>query len=263
MNVMNSIKMTIVICLLMISTKTFATETEFGGIGSFLKKDGSKAYALKVFPNTPAAKAGLQDCTQILEINGQNVKKMTFDEMVSIIRGEIGTSVVLLIKDGKEKKEITIIRDKITPPQIKDEKFLIHWKQIAPEGFISMGYLNNSRKYSARLQNEIEIRNYWEQRKEYFKNGYNACLTYPKSDQSACLINLVNREIQKTENQRQVELQQQAIQQQARQNFINTMNQIQTNTNLNNINNSLQMQNMHLQNTNMQLFNINNSINRW
>jgi Na+-translocating ferredoxin:NAD+ oxidoreductase RnfG subunit len=57
--------------------------------------------------------------------------------------------------------------------------------------------------------------------------------------------------------------QQQAIQQQARQNFINTMNQIQTNTNLNNINNSLQMQNMHLQNTNMQLFNINNSINRW
>ena len=98
--------------------------------------------------------------------------------------------------------------------------------------------------------------NYWEKRKETFKIGYNACLSYPEKDQSSCLMNLVNREIQKTENQKQIELQQQALQQQARQNFVNTMNQIQTNNNLNNINNTLQQQNM-------RLYNINHSINHW
>lgn len=252
-----------VICLLIISTKSFATETEYGGIGCVFKKDGSKTYIIKVFPNTPAAKAMIQDSTQILEINGQTSKKLSIPEISNLVRGEIGTTVNLLVKEGKEKKEIIVERGKVSLPQIKDEKFLLHWKQVAPENYTSMGYFNNSRKYSASLQNEIEYFNYWENRKDAFKTGYDACLTYPQNDQSACLINLVNREIQKTENQRQAELQQQAIRQQARQNFINSMNQIQTNTNLNNINNSLQQQNMHLQNTNMQLFNINNSLNRW
>ena len=258
MNIMkNSIKIILVICILLISTRTFADETEYGGIGSIIKKDGSKAYVLKVFENSPAAKVGLQDCTQLLKVNGQNVKKMTADEIVNEVRGEVGTSVVLLIKEVKEKKENTIIRDKIAPlPQIKDEKFLIHWQQVAPKGFVSLGYIKNSHKYSVNLQNEIKYRNYWEQRKDLFKNGYDACFTYPKKDQSFCLMNLVNREIQRTESQRQAELQQQAIQQQALQGIVNTMNQIQTNTNLDNINNSLQQQNMHLQN-------INNSLNRW
>ena len=80
-------------------------------------------------------------------------------------------------------------------------------------------------------------------RKIGFKKGYDACMTYPKMDQSACLINLVNREIAKTDSDRQAEIQEQIAKQQATQNFINTMNQIQTNTNLNNINNLNNLEN--------------------
>ena len=113
------------------------------------------------------------------------------------------------------------------------------------------------------MQNKINVNNYWANREDVFKNGYNACLTYPKNEQNACLMNLVNREIAKTDKDRQIEIQEQMARQQATQNFVNTMNQIQTNNNLNSINNSLQQQNFQLQNTNMHLYNINNTLRGW
>lgn len=236
MNILkNSLKGLLIFCLLIFSVKSFATETELGGIGAQIKKDGKKVFIIKVLPNSPAEKALLKDCTQILKVEDQNVKKLSSEEITNIIRGEIGTPVKLLIKDGNEKKEITVIRGKVNIPQIKDEKFLLHWKQVAPENYQSLGYLNNSSKYSFNLQREIKYINYWERRKDLFKTGYDACLTYPKNDQSACLINLVDREVQRTESQRQAELQRQAIQQ----------------------------QNMYMRDTNMQLLRLNNSLNRW
>ena len=52
-------------------------------------------------------------------------------------------------------------------------------------------------------------------------------------------MNLTNREINKTSQDRQIELQENMIRQQAIQNSINNFNQSQMNTNLQNINNNL------------------------
>jgi len=97
---------------------------------------------------------------------------------------------------------------------------------------------------------------YWFDRKKIFTKGYNACLSYPKNEQNSCLINLVNREIAQTEHDRQAELQEAMIQQQARQNYINDLNQRSINNSLQDINNSIR-------NTNYNLNNINNSLRRW
>ena len=52
-------------------------------------------------------------------------------------------------------------------------------------------------------------------------------------------MNLTNREINKTAQDRQIELQENMIRQQAIQNSINNFNQSQMNTSLQNINNNL------------------------
>ena len=96
--------------------------------------------------------------------------------------------------------------------------------------------VNMSKKW---FNETVPIINYWIARKEKFRSGYNACMTYPESEQNACLMNLTNREINKTAQDRQIELQENMIRQQAFQNSINNFNQSQMNTNLQNINNNL------------------------
>ena len=43
-------------------------------------------------------------------MDGQSVKGKTYREVVSMIRGEVGTSVTLLVKTFSDVKEVKIIR---------------------------------------------------------------------------------------------------------------------------------------------------------
>lgn len=61
-------------------------------------------------PLGPAVRAGLTHGQEILAVDGQSVKGMTYREVVSIIRGEIGTSVTLLVKTFSDVKEVKIMR---------------------------------------------------------------------------------------------------------------------------------------------------------
>lgn len=61
-------------------------------------------------PLGPAVRAGLTHGQEILAVNGQSVKGKTYREVVSLIRGEVGTSVTLLVKTFSDVKEVKIIR---------------------------------------------------------------------------------------------------------------------------------------------------------
>ncbi len=61
-------------------------------------------------PLGPAVKAGLTHGQEILAVDGQSVTGMTYREVVSMIRGEIGTSVTLQVKTFSDVKEVTIVR---------------------------------------------------------------------------------------------------------------------------------------------------------
>ena len=61
-------------------------------------------------PLGPAVKAGLTHGQEILAVDGQSVKGKTYRKVVSMIRGEIGTSVTLLVKTFSDVKEVKIIR---------------------------------------------------------------------------------------------------------------------------------------------------------
>lgn len=258
-----------ILLLFFIVQRAFAVENQICGIGAALLKDpfGKKTFITAVLPNSPAQQYNLPVGAEIISVNEVKTKPLSLDQIANMIIGEEGSKVNLLIKYNGNKTNYEIIRAKVNIPQEKVDKiFDIHWQQVVPEGLENKAYIPDevaskvSRNYYSQV---VAPTNYWAERKIGFKKGYDACMTYPKADQSSCLMNLVNREIAKTDSDRQAEIQEQMARQQATQNFVNTMNQIQTNTNLNNINNSLQQQNFNLMNTNMQLYNINNTLRGW
>ncbi len=61
-------------------------------------------------PAGPAMKAGLTHGQEILAVDGIPIKGKTYREVVEMIRGEVGTSVRLLVKTFSEDREITITR---------------------------------------------------------------------------------------------------------------------------------------------------------
>ncbi len=236
----------------------------FCGIGAYIEKDRNKFFVLHVPPNTPAQKAGLPAGSEILKINETKVKSKSIDEVLNLIKGEKDTDVTLLVKNGREKVNYTIKRQPIIIPEVKESKtFSMHWAQIVPKGFENAEPFYISLRYSPELQERIEINNYWAFRKRQFKDSFDVCESYSGSNRETCYINLVNREIAKTNADEQRMREEEYIRLQAAQNTFQAINRINTNINLQNINNSIQQNNFYLQQQNMQLWNINNSLMRY
>lgn len=259
----------VIISLIFLFTLTilqsFAIQEEFYGIGAKVIKDyNKKTYIAMLLPNSPAEKANIPLGGELLFVDGTPVKKLSIDEISNLIKGKENTTVKLTVRYKHKNAEYIVARKKIDLSQafINDKKFMLHWQQVAPENMEDVVYIEPFNHYSKYLKEDLWVSNYWANRRQNFTKGYNACLSYPVSEQNACLMNLVNREIDKTEYDRQAEIQEEMARLQSVQNLSNTIQRINTNTQLNNINNSIQMQNMYLQNTNMQLYNINNSLNR-
>ena len=232
----------LLLLILLLTCSTVLAETSIVGIGAGLFKEpyNHKTIIYKTIPNSPAAIIPIG--SEIVKINNKRTRPMTIDEILTQIRGEDGTTVTLLTKDIYNKKhEYTLIRQKITVPEEKiDERFNIHWQQVAPTGYDNLlfepSYIINKLSYTFMVAEGNKMQ-YWADRKRVFTKGYNACLSYPKNEQNTCLMNLVNREISKTEHSENLIMQQNMIKQQAIQNMNTNMQLQEINTNLRNINN--------------------------
>lgn len=223
--------------------QVFAVETKTCGIGIDLIKDKMRSfhngtYIYNSLQSSPASVIPVG--SEIIKVNGINVKNKSLAEIKNLIYGEQGTQVLLYVKKpDKTKQTYTLTRMNTTLPQKKvDERFDIHWKQIVPTDAeicdeIPYEVLQKlSYDYCHYLQ-------YWRERKTLFKNGYDACMSYLPNEQNFCLMNLVNREIDKTKNDRNAEIQALIMQQQAIYHHENMINQMRTENELNNINNSI------------------------
>lgn len=95
----------------------------FDGIGAEVGIRKEVLTIISPLEGNPAQKAGLMAGDKILKVDDTLTSDLTLDEAVSLIRGEKGTEVRLLIfRDGwEEAREIKIIRDEIKIPIIKWE----------------------------------------------------------------------------------------------------------------------------------------------
>lgn len=89
------------------------TNGSFVGIGVVVQYVEDRNQIIEVYKDGPAEKAGLKVDDVILEVDGNSVIGVAGEDLVSLIRGEKGTSVVLKIQRGDQEKEFEIKRDTI------------------------------------------------------------------------------------------------------------------------------------------------------
>ena len=90
----------------------------YAGIGvQIVMTDDNKVEVYKVFKDSPAQEAGVQIKDLIVEAAGVRDFE-TLDELVSLVRGEIGTTVDLVIERGGEELAMTIERREIETESI-------------------------------------------------------------------------------------------------------------------------------------------------
>ncbi len=105
---------------------------EFGGVGISLGYKDKTLAVMTPLPKTPAEVAGIKAGDLIVRIkdSGKNIDRDTvgiaLDEAVEIIRGKVGTEVILtLLREGKDGSfEVVLKRDNIVVPSVEME-----WKE--------------------------------------------------------------------------------------------------------------------------------------
>jgi carboxyl-terminal processing protease len=94
-------------------------EGQFGGIGAFVRRDEAGRVLLEPMRDQPAEQAGLQKDDVLIAVDGTPIElEMTTDEVVLLIRGEVGTEVVLTVeREGADAPlDISIERAIIETP---------------------------------------------------------------------------------------------------------------------------------------------------
>jgi carboxyl-terminal processing protease len=92
---------------------------KFGGIGASVRRESDGRIALSPFPDRPAAQAGVQEGDVLTKIDDTSITpEMKFDEVTSLLRGEVGTQVKLEIDRVGQRLAFSITRAEISTPSI-------------------------------------------------------------------------------------------------------------------------------------------------
>jgi len=120
----------------------------FGGIGILVGIRDDKITVISPLENTPAMRAGLLPGDHIAEIDGVSTEGMVLDRAVSMMKGEPGTEVVLVIERSYPpgRHEVKIIRDIIDAPATRSYM----WDPEAGIGYIEL------RSFSEKAGPDIE-----------------------------------------------------------------------------------------------------------
>ncbi|MFZ3373332.1 MAG: S41 family peptidase [Desulfitobacteriaceae bacterium] len=97
-------------------------EGKFGGVGIVLSlKDPTKLVILRAIKNTPAAKAGIQMGDIVEKIDNVETSTIDQDKAVTLMRGDPGTKVTLVLYRENLKKEVTVTvtRENIIVPTVE------------------------------------------------------------------------------------------------------------------------------------------------
>ena len=92
-----------------------------GGIGARIERDSQNQYRLYPFTDSPAKREGILDGDILIEVNKVKVTTETpQDDVLSLLRGEKGTKVELVIFREEEQREYTfqIVREEIPIPSV-------------------------------------------------------------------------------------------------------------------------------------------------
>ena len=97
------------------------TKGEFGGLGIEVTQQDGYIKVVSPIDGTPADKAGIKTGDLIIKVDGKSVNGLTMDQGVDLMRGPIGSEVIItVVREGiKEPFDVSIIRDTIKVAAVK------------------------------------------------------------------------------------------------------------------------------------------------
>lgn len=97
------------------------TSGEFGGLGIEVGMEDGFVKVIAPIDDTPAERAGIKSGDLIVRLDSKPVKGLTLHQAVNIMRGKVGTPIMLtVVREGVDKPlEIQIVRDTIKVRSVK------------------------------------------------------------------------------------------------------------------------------------------------
>ncbi|PTW44502.1 MULTISPECIES: S41 family peptidase [Rhodovulum] len=91
------------------------TRGEFGGLGIEVTQEDGFVKVVSPIDGTPADEAGIESGDFITHVNGESVLGLTLDDAVEMMRGPVGSEIVITVvrKGVDEPFDVTITRDTI------------------------------------------------------------------------------------------------------------------------------------------------------
>jgi carboxyl-terminal processing protease len=128
-------------------------EVSYGGIGARMR--GPAATVVEVFPGSPAERAGLQPGDTIVAVDGQPVEGWRLDEIITLVRGEEGTPVVLAVEraGGARVDELRLARARVAMPFVQSRR-MGDFGHVQLRGFPEPSVVDGVVDAITRLQNE-------------------------------------------------------------------------------------------------------------
>jgi carboxyl-terminal processing protease len=94
------------------------TTGQYGGIGALIRKIGEYTVIAEPYEGNPAQKSGIVAGDKILSIDGKTMIGLPSDDVSSALKGPKGTSILVEVERGNEKKKINVTRDEIKLPDV-------------------------------------------------------------------------------------------------------------------------------------------------
>lgn len=91
------------------------TRGEFGGLGIEVTQEEGYVKVVSPMDGTPAAEAGVEAGDFITHVDGESLLGLTLDDAVSMMRGPVGSEIVVtVVREGEsEPFDVSIVRDTI------------------------------------------------------------------------------------------------------------------------------------------------------
>jgi len=90
-----------------------------GGIGAEIGLRNDRPTIVRVLSDNPAEVAGLKAGDVIVAVNDQPAEEWTVEKTAQTIRGEVGTTVKVIVQRGKETKDFTVTRATVSNPSVQ------------------------------------------------------------------------------------------------------------------------------------------------
>lgn len=99
------------------------TSGEFGGLGIVVGMEDGFVKVISPIDDTPAARAGVKSGDLIIRLDKKNVKGMSLEDAVNIMRGKPKTDIILtIVREGEDKPlKMKVTRDVIRVQSVKSK----------------------------------------------------------------------------------------------------------------------------------------------